>query len=482
MQEITISQEDGWVTIAPDSVRIQRLHSKTILYQHSATKPSMDDMSGFRIIDENPVDAYGVEPCHIRATTSTPVSVAIEDIIEEEHYIGSPGGIGFGVSAIPDSMLPPGWTKRPGHNDKNSDNYGNVIDPNGSVMVWIPRFYFKWNSDNTLNISAYPLDGYVVHRAFIDGGSVKHGFFIDKYQCSNVNGVFASQQGLDPCSTSSQHNPIGNLTGAPVNNYGGLYTAVSLRGLGYNLTALYQYNALALLSFAQGRATTSVAECAFVDVLPHMPKGCNNNALHDSSDNSVEYTSSGYSNCGLTGSGVPFAKTTHNGQICGVADINGNMWEVASGFIKMNDSDAAFKALKQSVSLSNITNDSTTQGSGGAYDIDLYDDLDLTGIVADAVSSRYGNSTETVFEMNTDISSDAYKRTSLGIPLATGKSGGGSTEFGNDYLYEKWRNQLACIVGGYWDSVSNAGAFALHLYGARTTSGNIVGGRASYFV
>jgi hypothetical protein len=48
-------------------------------------------------------------------------------------------------------------------------------------------------------------------------------------------------------------------------------------------------------------------------------------------DASVLYVSDGYSNCGQTGSGTPFAKTTHNGQACGVADLNGNMYEVALG-------------------------------------------------------------------------------------------------------------------------------------------------------
>ncbi len=411
----------------------------------------------------------GQEACYVKATTDVPVVISTEEVIREEHLIGIAGTVGFGVGAIPEMLLPEGFVKQTGHNDKTSSNYGNVVDPSGSVMVWIPRFYFKWNIDNTLEISAYPLEGYVLHRAFIDGGLTKHGFFIDKYQCSNVNGVFVSQKNLDPCSTHIDHNPIGDLSVAPSNTYGGLYKAVSGRGSGYNLTALYQYNALALLSYAQGQATSSIAECAFVDVLPHFPKGCNNNALQDANDSDVQYSSSGHDNCALTGSGVPFAKTTHNGQECGVADINGNMWEVASGFTKMNDTDAIFKTLKQSVSLSDIIDDDTTQGSGGAYDIDLYDDLDLSGIIDDSATSKYGNASETTFEMSSDISSEAYKRTCNGIPVALGKSTGGSTKFGNDYLYEKWRNQLACIVGGNWNNYSNAGAFALNLNNARTS-------------
>ena len=398
-----------------------------------------------------------------------------------KNNIGIAGKLGFGVGAIDDINLPAGFTKLDGHDNPSSLNYGNVVDSNGSVMVYIPAFFFRWNVDNTIDISATSKTGYVLHRAFRDGGADKLGFFIDKYQCGNIGGVFVSQQGIDPCSTHADHNPIVNLTVAPANNNGGLYEAVAARGGGYNLTALYQYNALALLAFAHGKAAASVVDCAYVDVLPHIQKGCNNNALKDTNDN-VYFASSGYSNCALTGSGDPFAKTTHNGQSCGVADINGNMWEMASGFIKLNDTDAVFKVLKETVTISDIINDSTAQASGGAYDPDLYDDLDLTGVISSDTTTTFGNDINPVFDMSTDVSSDTYKKTCNGIPLAAGKSAGGTTEFGNDYIREYWRNQMACLVGGGWYSNSTAGAFALTLNLYRAHSYYAVGGRASFFV
>ncbi len=73
--------------------------------------------------------------------------------------------------------------------------------------------------------------------------------------------------------------------------------------------------------------------CAWYDAAgnTNFPKGCNNNALKDTNDTTVVYQSDGYSNCGKTGSATNFAKTTHNGQNCGVADLNGLMWEVSPG-------------------------------------------------------------------------------------------------------------------------------------------------------
>ena len=96
-------------------------------------------------------------------------------------------------------------------------------------------------------------------------------------------------------------------------------------------------------------------------------------------DISVTFTASGYASCALSGSGVPFAKTTHNGQSCGIADLNGNMYEIASGFIRYDST--GFLILKESVDISAILNDSTTTDAGGAYDKNLYDVIDLSLLI-----------------------------------------------------------------------------------------------------
>jgi len=394
--------------------------------------------------------------------------------------IGIVGEVGFGVSAT--NFIPSGWKPLAGFSDSYSPNYGNVEDSHGSVMVFIPKFWFRWNVDNTLDIANVATAGFVLHRAFKDGGAVKNGFFIDKFGCGNVGGVFVSMQGLVPCSTSVDNNPIGNLTVAPSNTYGGLYAAVAGRGVGYNLTAIYQYNALALIAYAQGKTASEPLACAFNDVAPLMPKGNNNNAHGDTNDSSVEFTSSGYSNAALAGSGVDIAKTAHNGQACGVVDLNGNMWEVGAGFIKENATDAIFKVFKESSSLSSLIDDSATT-STGAYDLALYDDLDLTGIIAELpITSKFGNGANQVFEQPVDEISDAYKRTCIGMPFAAGKSVAGTQEFGEDALYENRIASLACLCGGDWDSTSDAGVFAVNLSLSRTHSSYDVGGRASYYV
>lgn len=345
-------------------------------------------------------------------------------------------------------------------------------------MVWIPKHYFKVNG-NTFSYSDSKLDGYVLDRSFINGGVEKQGIFVPKYGATNNSGTLSHQRYKDPLSTNSAHNPISALSGAPANTYGGLYSAVKTMDSKAFLAPVWVYQMLARISKAHGEASQTNSACAYSDVNPKMPKGNLNNALKDINDTSVTFTSSGYSNCALTGSGVPFAKTTHNGQECGIADLNGNMWQIASGFIRTDAN--GFLMLKESVDITTITSDGSADATG-AYYVANYDVVDISDVVFDNSGWTYlGNGTNQVFPFSTDRTNIAYKKLSLGIPNATGVSGSGITEFGNDGLYRYLRNEMACQCGGYWGSTSNAGVFAMHLNAYRTYSNYDAGGRACLY-
>ncbi len=263
-----------------------------------------------------------------------------------DNDIGTPGGQGFGVGICPE--VPDGMVELAGTRDPASDNYGNYQYSDGSIMCWVPQFFYKYGDDtndlavNSVDIrpaSAYAslqaahADGYTIHRAFYDGGVVQPGFFVDKYMCSNNAGTASSIKNAPPLSSHSVHNPFSDLTGSHENRYHGAFTAAKTRGNRFHPTSIFVHGALAMLSLAHGQATSSATFCAWYDAagIRNFPKGCNNNALGDIDDSSVSYTSDGYSNCGLTGSGSPFAKTTHNGQHSGVADVNGNMRWICPG-------------------------------------------------------------------------------------------------------------------------------------------------------
>jgi len=265
--------------------------------------------------------------------------------------IGAPGNQGFGVGICPDDYATAGFSALVGADDPASANYGNYQYTDGSIMCWIPAFYYRIGHASNPTYSTYgvnsidvrPLsaflnlaqanaEGYALHRAFYDGGAAQQGFFIDKYQCSNNGGVASSIKDGNPLSSNAAHNPFSELDGAPTNNYSGAFAAAKTRGAAFFPAMRYMHAALALLATAHAQAATS-AYCAWYDAdgVTNFPKGCNNNALGDTNDAEVTYTSDGYDNAGKTGSGVPFAKTTHNGQACGVADLNGNMWEISPG-------------------------------------------------------------------------------------------------------------------------------------------------------
>ncbi len=273
------------------------------------------------------------------------VDAPIYDPITAVDSIGVPGEAFFGVGRV--SRPPSGYTELTGN-----DNYGNYQYTDGSIQVCVPQFWERYGHIDNPTYAQYGVNsvdikpkgyfasesianaaGYSLNRAFIDGNQHKLVIFVDKYMCSNNSGIASSIKNGNPLSSSADHNPFSGLAGAPSNNYSGAWTAAKTRGANFFVASRFIYSALALLSLAHGQAATSATNCAWYDAagVTNFPKGCNNNALRDTNDPSVLYTSDGYSNCGKTGSGVPFAKTTHNGQACGIADLNGLMWEISQG-------------------------------------------------------------------------------------------------------------------------------------------------------
>ncbi|MGI9161217.1 MAG: hypothetical protein ACR2K1_15845 [Saprospiraceae bacterium] len=296
--------------------------------------------------------------------------------------------MGFGAGICP-GPLPTGMGKMFGTDDPASDNYGNYKYSDGSVMVWIPAFYYKYGAGsnglaiNAIDIKAFAYfadvataasSGYALHRAFYDGGAVQPGVFVDKFQCSNNGGIASSIKNGNPLSTDAAHNPISGLTGAPGNYYYGTIAAAKTRGASFFVNSRFIWAALALLSYAHGQAAVSTTNCAYWHATNKFPKGCNNNALGDAQDAAILYVSDGYSNCGKTGSANLFARTTHNGQNSGVCDLNGNMWEITPG---LTSNGTNLYILKTSAAMKSVTG-----GNSGATDLwgatgiaALYDDL-----------------------------------------------------------------------------------------------------------
>jgi len=313
-------------------------------------------LSGSQALDLNATAASGY------------ASMSIINI--ENNLIGVPGAAGFGIGVAPASALFKGMTALGGYNIIGNDNYGNYRFVDNSVMCWVPKFYYRIghasnptyathgvNSIDIKGIDTYATtalanaDGYALHRMFIDGGQEKDGVFVDKYKCSkNALGtgyVASSIQNGMPISTSSAHNPISQLTATPTNAYWSTLDAAKARDGANGAKNSYSRffcmsqfiaNGVFLLSLAHGQASSSTTNCAWYHTTYNYPKGCNNDALKDADDTTVIWESDGYTNCGKTGSagyggggGNVFAKSTHNGQNCGIADLNGLIYEIRTG-------------------------------------------------------------------------------------------------------------------------------------------------------
>lgn len=289
--------------------------------------------------------------------------------------VGEAGGQGFGVGVYggdPSDLDAMGLTPMDGCDDPSSDNYGNYVHTNGSVMCFIPAFCYRLGNtaapsyardkENALEIrdaSEGEGDGWVLHRAFIDGGVQKSGFFIDKYICSKdkTGKLAVSVKNGDNISLYSSY-----ISSSYMPNCSGyLYDAITLgraRGEHYSCVTAFQWSAISMLSLAHGQAAADSQFCGWFDsaYVKNYPKGNNNNSLGDADDSSVKWTAhSQYSNIGKTGSGSPFNKTTHNGQNCGVTDVNGSQWQVMLGW--RNPSSGQVMLMKESVKAHDFTKD-----------------------------------------------------------------------------------------------------------------------------
>lgn len=416
--------------------------------------------------------------------------------------VGIAGQAGFGVGVCP-GPLPAGMVAMPGYADPLSENYGNYQYSDGSVMVWVPAFYYKYgtgsngvvlNAVDVKPFSAYATvadanaAGYALHRAFYDGGAVQYGFFFDKYITSNNNGTASSlKNGI--VLTSAQRGSLSTavysaLTGAPANTLGGSFAAAKTRGSNFFAASRFQRGALALLSYAHAQASTSTTYCAWYHATNNFPKGNNNNALGDAQDAAILYVADGngtYAGCGKTGSANLFARTTHNGQNSGIADLNGLVWEFSPG---MTSDGTNLYSLNTSVAMKTLTGGNTL----------ATDAFGATGLAANYTSlgATYQSLTKTNGWLNTGnatnqvlsaaTSGNDWMLTGFGVPIVGGT--GGTNAFGNDGVYQPaaWPNEMAPLSGGSWYDSSNAGVWSLHLLYARTTSSYSFGFRSALYL
>jgi hypothetical protein len=267
--------------------------------------------------------------------------------------IGKPGSINYGVGVIPKENLPTNVYPIYGTYEPTHENYGNYVhSTTGSICCYIPPFWVKYDEslDPCMDIKAYNeynseasanSDGYYLPTFFKNNGQIG-GWLVDKYLNSKVSlgtgYVAASIKNGLPISTHADHNPIADLTACSGNYYYEVINAAHARD-GENgdinpssIWCCMPFTAQGALSFLELAIPKSSVHCAWRSTgTTHFTKGCNNNALGDNDDSTIDFISDGYSNCSKAGSANQFAKTTHNGRPHGITDIAGPMFNLGIG-------------------------------------------------------------------------------------------------------------------------------------------------------
>lgn len=364
--------------------------------------------------------------------------------------IGVPGKVGFGVGVYtedPADLVAMGLTPMPGVEDPTNPNYGNYQHANGSVMVFIPKFYYKYAegsasyAPNSLCITSFPSGGgWVLHRAFIDGGVEKSGFFVDKYLCSKSSkdqNIPVSIKSGNQISLGASYETSSTMNGCT----GKIVDAITLgrsRGDNYSCMSGFQFSALAMIAFAHAQASNSPEACAWYDedIGKRHPKGSNTVSLVDVDDTSVIYQSHDRNPIfGKTGSASIIAKTTHNGQNCGVADVNGVMCQVISGLWFRGGMGQTVYFAKKTVRMHDLTKESHESS-------------------ADFISKTLYISDGQWYEMNRTY--DDEEMTGI-LPHTTRHEG--NSIFGFDTVDFGSSTSSLMLVGGQYDSQKNAGVF-----------------------
>lgn len=404
--------------------------------------------------------------------------------------IGEPGGAGFGVGVFPgteEQLAELGLTAAENNDNPYSENYGLYTGSFGNVR-FIPKFYYKVGyteadaddvfysksefrrtqgakyAANALAIVGSETfsseaeaneNGYVLHRAFIDGGEEKDGFFIDEFIASRgTDGTSTTAKSVAngkiiSLCTNSSYTTSSGMTDDCTGIHADAITLAKARGSEWNCASIFMYSALAMLSLCHGEFADSDTYCAWYDVdgVTNFPKGCNNDALGDTDDTSIVYVTcgdNGDSSKPLTGSCNYPAKVSHNGQPCGIKDINGCIYEVATCIYS---SLGTLYLFNESSEFTDFTRDMATD-----HNMSLYHSAEWV------FGNYWGNDNNPA--LYGESSND--ERALCGVyAKADGYSSAGTNLFGRDYntFSSGSSYNYVCVIGGNWSDTTSAGLF-----------------------
>ena len=259
-------------------------------------------------------------------------------------------------------------------------------------------------------------------------------------------------------------------------------------------------HAQALLNTSGVPITGATANSAWMDTAPYAPKG-NNNSGADVNKTSLVFSrtdvggnasgwageaSRAFTGAARIGTLSATEHTTHNGQLCGIVDVNGNQWDVAPGLTNNTGTNAGYKAFSD---LDDYTTVSSNAGITGAANV--------ISLAVDAADDGvwWGNdnawiylvpNTGGTYHPSSTWAANATRKAmaEFGLPREAGTSltQTSTNIFGGDGLYRAHVNNLLPLCGGYWGNGALAGSFAVILANSATDTSQVVGARGSRFL
>ena len=336
-----------------------------------------------------------------------------------------------------------------------------LLDNKGlpSVMVKIPKFKIS---------DVIPGGADKTHPAFIVNGVEKEYIYISKYQNIIVDGRAYSHPGVDPRASI---------------NYDTAKVACEAKGKGWHIMSNAEWAALALW-------------CKKNDCMPHGNNNYSKSVENPDERGIVSYRYDVAKTAGRTATGSGPASWYHNGDISGIADLNGNVWEWCSGMrlvdgeiqiIPDNDSAACVNESSNSTLWKAIKPDGSLVAPGTAgtlkYDYTVEPGTENVGkgVPQIVTSLSHKQTNENPYAAGTFESMTAAS--GVTIPeimqiLALAPSGT-ATNCG-DNIYMRNMGERLPFRGGSWHSTSRAGVFALYLYSPRSLSNHLYGFRSAF--
>jgi hypothetical protein len=237
-----------------------------------------------------------------------------------------------------------------------------------------------------------------------------------------------------------------------------------------------------------------------MDTAPYAPKG-NNNSGADINKTSLAFSRTdisgnvsgwaGESSRAFTGAArignlSAVEHTTHNGQLCGIVDVNGNQWDITPGLTNNTGTNAGYRVFSD---LDDYTTVSSNAGINGATNV-----ISLAANVSDD-GVWWGNDNAWIYLIpdvggtyhpSSTWSANATRKAmaECGLPRQSGTSltQTSTNIFGGDGLYRAHRSDLLPRIGGNWGGGALAGSFAVILSGVSGDQLQEVGGRAARFL